>query len=128
MPRTEAKAILFRASETQQATKARLETRHYDRRDRIKYAFKMLSLSWLGAAVTLFIPLAHFILVPSFILLGIYLAISALRQLYIMDNASGKCPSCKEVIKIKLESKDQLPKWSYCPFCNKSVQIDYPPA
>ena len=27
---------------------------------------------------------------------------------------------------IKLEPKDTLPKWTYCPSCNKSIQIDNP--
>jgi len=123
MPTSETKTIQFRNSDGDKTTDAALKITLFDKSDRLKRALKFLALSWLAAGITLFIPLAHFVLVPSFFLLGIYLAFSASKTHQAMDNASGSCPACKEAITIKLEPKDSLPKWTYCPSCNNSLQL-----
>ena len=123
MPNVETKSIQFRTSDGDKTTDATLDIILFDQGDRVKRALKFLILSWLAAGITLFIPLAHFVLVPGFFLLGIYLAFSASKTLQAMDSAKGSCPVCSESITIKLEPKDTLPKWTYCPTCNNSLQL-----
>ncbi|MGD8569712.1 MAG: hypothetical protein PVJ39_16625 [Gammaproteobacteria bacterium] len=123
MPETQSQPVHFRRNDGEIANEATLNITLFDQGDRVKRALKFLGLSWLAAGVALFIPIAHFVLVPGFVLLGIYLAVSASRTSQAMDNAKGECPNCNNAIEIKMESSDTLPKWTYCPSCNESIQI-----
>lgn len=78
---------------------------------------------WAMAGVTLFIPLAHFVLVPGFLIAGPVVAVMVYRSEQARDHAEGRCPLCGEEITIKLEAKDEIPKWTYCPACNAALQI-----
>jgi len=98
----------------------------YDPGDRIQRALLRLVLLWALAGVSLFIPLAHFVLVPGFLVAGPVVAILAYRSSQARDRAEGKCPVCGEEITIKLEARDEIPKWIYCPACNTALQITEP--
>ena len=78
---------------------------------------------WAAAGVTVFIPIAHFFLVPAFAIAGPVLFYTMSRQAAAMDHVEGQCPRCNEQISIALESTDKLPKWTYCPKCDGSLQL-----
>lgn len=123
MPSTERKSVQFHNNDGDKITGATLAINHFDQADRTKRALKFLGLSWLAAGVAVFIPIAHFVLVPGLVFLGIYLAISTFKTSQAMESADGSCPNCNESVSIKLEAKDALPKWTYCPNCNHAIQI-----
>ncbi|WP_455200773.1 hypothetical protein [Kaarinaea lacus] len=123
MPSSQTQAVKFRSNDGENLTEGNLHITLYDQGDRVTRALKFLGLSWLAAGISLFIPIAHFALVPGFALLGIYLAYSAARTTQATDHADGTCPVCSLSIDIKLDAKDTLPKWTYCPSCNKSIQV-----
>jgi hypothetical protein len=100
-----------------------MQTTLYDTRDRMTRAAIRLGACWAAAGVTLFIPLAHFVLVPGFLLAGPIMAVSAYRTEQARELARGTCPVCKETVEIRLEAADNLPKWSYCPKCNAPLQL-----
>lgn len=100
-----------------------MHTTVYGAGDRGKRALGRLLACWAAAGVTLFIPLAHFVLVPAFLLAGPALAVVAYRQEFSREKVEGQCPACKAQVEIKLEPKDALPKWGYCPACNASLQM-----
>jgi len=100
-----------------------LQTTLYDARDRLRRAGLRLAACWAAAGVTLFIPLAHFVLVPSFLIAGPVLAVGAYRMERVRNHAGGRCPVCKAEITLALEAKDTLPKWTYCPACNAPLQL-----
>jgi hypothetical protein len=122
MPSTETKAIQLKDKDGQ-VTTGELQTTLYDSGDRMKRALLRLAASWAAAGVTLFIPLAHFVLVPGFLIAGPVLAVAAYRMQWARDHASGQCPVCKADIKIDLDAKENLPKWTYCPACNASLHL-----
>lgn len=95
----------------------------YETRDRILRAAVRLVGFWAAAVLSAFIPLAHFVLVPAFLIAGIVMAISAYRTDRALNQAQGECPVCQEQITIPLEANDQLPKWTYCPACNAPLQV-----
>lgn len=114
--------IQFNDNDGHSAT-AVMQTTVYESSDRITRAAVRLGACWAAAGVTLFIPLAHFVLVPAFLIAGPVMAVSAYRTSQARDHATGSCPSCSEDVEIKLEADDELPKWTYCPRCNAPLQL-----
>jgi len=105
------------------ATDGRLYTTVYTSGERMQRALLRLVLLWGLAGVTVFIPLAHFVLVPGFLIAGPVVAVLVYRTEQARDRAEGQCPACGEAVTIKLEAKDEIPKWTYCPACNAALQI-----
>jgi len=91
--------------------------------DRMSRALKILGLCWLGAGITLFIPLAHFVLVPGLLIAGPVLAMMKYKVDRANESVSVECPKCKKSVSIKLDAADKLPIYSYCPDCNTSLQL-----
>lgn len=124
MPRSESQAVIFKSSNSESSVNAELQMTYYDDKDRLKRALMRLGLFWLLAIGSIPIIFAHWVLVPGFFIAGPIAAMMVYRIVQAVDHASGQCPNCNEQIIIKLEPKDTLPKWAYCPSCNKSIQID----
>ena len=124
MASTKTTAIHFRSNNDEKSTDAQLYTTHYDDKDRLKRALQRLGLFLLAAAVTAPIPLAHFLLVPACLFAAFFLSYEAYKAKAIIERAEGQCPTCDEQIKVKFETKDLLPKWTYCPSCNSSLHVD----
>lgn len=101
----------------------KLYTTVYGSGERMQRALLRLAVFWGLAGVTVFIPLAHFVLVPGFAIAGPVVAVMTYRMEQARDRAEGRCPACGEEISIKLEAKDEIPKWTYCPACNVALQI-----
>lgn len=94
-------------------------------RDRLLRALKMLGILWVLALVTLFIPIAHFVLVPTFLIAGPVVAFKRYAMKSALEKAGGKCPACGQEVTIPLEPGDRLPKRTYCPACNKPIRLVY---
>jgi hypothetical protein len=62
--------------------------------ERMTRVLSALGICWGIAAVTAFMPVAHFILVPTFLLLGIGLAVIRSREDVRLLGAHGRCPRC----------------------------------
>ena len=95
----------------------------FDAKERKIRAAKTWALMWLFAVLSLPIIIAHFILVPGFLIAGPVLAVRRYRVTEVPDHVSGLCPSGKEEFTLTLEASDHLPMWSYCPVCNASLQL-----
>ena len=125
MPRSETQAVTFKSSNSESSLNAELQMTFYDDKDRLKRALTRLGLFWLLAVGSIPIIFAHWVLVPGFFIAGPIAAMMVYRIDRAVDHASGQCPNCSKRITIKLEPKDTLPKWAYCPSCNNSIQIDH---
>ncbi|MDX1812680.1 MAG: hypothetical protein R3240_12065 [Gammaproteobacteria bacterium] len=95
----------------------------YNPADRTTRAITALVVCWLLAGVTLFIPIAHFFLVPAFLIAGPVLAFSRYKQEDSKEKVEGTCPRHNGQVTIKLENTDKLPKWTYCPECDGAIQL-----
>ncbi|HTK92013.1 MAG TPA: hypothetical protein VL948_17395 [Verrucomicrobiae bacterium] len=62
--------------------------------ERMTRVLSALGICWGIAAVAVFMPVAHFILVPTFLLLGIGLAVVRSREDVRLLGAHGRCPRC----------------------------------
>ncbi len=91
--------------------------------DRMTRSLKVLSGCWFAAGVTVFIPIAHFILVPGFLIAGPVMAYFRYRVDRANENVAVQCPVCDESVTIEMEAADRLPLYTYCPKCNNSLQV-----
>ncbi len=105
------------------STTGQLHITHYSQSERTARALKMLALMWLLAIITVFIPLAHFVLVPAFLIAGPVIAYKRYQMEEHPSNADGECPTCKQPSSIHLEPSDTLPMWTYCSANNDPVQL-----
>ena len=114
---------MFRGNNGESSTEAVLYSLEFDQAELTKRALTRLGLCWLASLGSLPIIFAHWVLVPGFFIAGPVMAMTAYKMKTIPDHVDGSCPSCNENITFSLEPKDRLPKWTYCPSCNKSIQI-----
>jgi len=95
----------------------------YRAAERRMRALGLLFGLWLAAAISIFIPVAHFFLVPGLFVAGIVMAWRAYRREEEGIDVRGKCPNCEDEIVLALEKERALPLWRRCPKCNASVGI-----
>jgi hypothetical protein len=118
------KDIHFKNGSGEKVNDATLHVIEFDQSDSTKRALKRLGLFWLLAVLSVPIIFAHWVLVPAFFIAGPVMAVLAYKTKSVNDKASGVCPECAEHVEVKFEARDTLPKWTYCPSCNKSLTID----
>ncbi|MDH5325348.1 MAG: hypothetical protein OEZ68_02285 [Gammaproteobacteria bacterium] len=121
MPTQEQQTVTIQQGDSH--SEAVLYWQQFSKQDRLKRALAALAICWLAAGVTLFIPILHFILVPSLLLTGPILFYVKFKQEDLMEKVDGVCTDSGEAVTIELESNAKLPLWTYCPACKKSIQI-----
>jgi hypothetical protein len=84
---------------------------------------RVLTIFWAIAAVTIFIPILHFILVPGFLIGGIVASAAARRQKSIVAGGKGSCPKCG-VGFLLVKSADRWPLGEVCPKCGAQIRIE----
>ena len=102
---------------------ALLHMKSFDARERKIRAAKIWGLMWLGAVLSVPIIIAHFVLVPGFLIAGPVMAMKRYRTTEIPDHASGTCPAGKEEFTVPLEASAKLPMWTHCPQCHASLYL-----
>lgn len=100
-----------------------LYVRKFSVRDRVLRALVMLGVMWLLAVLAVLIPVAHFVLVPSFLLAGPVVALRRYRVTEVNDRVTGACPTCDSEMAIPLDSSDPLPLWTYCPSAGHPIHL-----
>ncbi|WP_455210284.1 hypothetical protein [Kaarinaea lacus] len=123
MAQTKIEPLMFKNSSGDKSTEAQLHITVFDSKDSTMRALKRLGLFWLLALASLPIIGAHWVLVPGFFIAGPVAAFLAYKVKEVFDKSSGECPECRKSIEVKMEPKEDFPKWTYCPKCNQSLQI-----
>lgn len=117
----EQRPVVIKSGEQEREGVLRLQV--FSPQNRAMRAAKVWGLCWLLAAITLFIPIAHFVLVPGFLLAGPIWAFKRYGVTSALEQVTGHCPNNGEEITLKLDPSDHLPMWTYCPVCNASLQL-----
>lgn len=95
----------------------------YTPADRTKRAITAWVVCWVAAFLTFFIPIAHFFLVPAFLIAGPMMFYSRSRQVEALEKMLSVCPRCEKDLALEMETNDKLPKWTYCPACDGAIEV-----
>ncbi len=104
-----------------QATAGVVDVRSFDRAERLVHAWKGLALAWTGALVGFFIPVAHFLLVPGFVIAGVVLFRSKLGAREITESMTGSCPDCGLEQDFGSVGRWEPPHTVTCKGCHRSL-------
>ncbi|HEX9729103.1 MAG TPA: hypothetical protein VGA37_11410 [Gemmatimonadales bacterium] len=104
-------------------TDATVELVTFNRAQRMRRAWLGLATWWAAAVASVFIPIAHFALVPGFFLFGIYSFSSRVRTSTVAVSARGICPDCGEE-----QEFDLPPRWREtievaCGGCSRALRL-----
>ena len=106
-----------------QVTSGNMFTTHYDHGESVKRAMMKLGLFWLLALASIPIIFAHWVLVPGFFIAGPLMAYRTFQMKYTRNHVQGQCPVCQEDVEIKMEARDELSAWTYCPRCDNPLHL-----
>lgn len=67
----------------------------------ILLSLKKLGLFWGLAMVSILIPILHFVLVPAFLIIGVYAFLSQYKNTHSLHEGSSTCPACQGRFPIK---------------------------
>jgi hypothetical protein len=95
----------------------------YDRAQRMRRALKGLATWWGVALVSVLIPVAHFVLVPSFFLYGIYAFARRLGAEEVALSCRGTCPDCGREQAFEVTGRWSLPPTTSCRYCQRSLSL-----
>jgi hypothetical protein len=111
-------AVLYARGES---TPVDLRVLRHSRGQRARRAVAGLLLLWLLAAVSVFIPIAHLILVPGFFLGGVGLFVVRWRRRDRFAPFRTRCPSCGGTVAFDSEEAAELPLRLHCPACDEAL-------
>ena len=82
-----------------------------------------LGSCWALALVSLFIPVAHFVLVPTFALAGIVVAVIRSREDRRLLKVAGECPRCGVAQEFWASGRFLSEKSLDCPKCHNRLTL-----
>jgi len=91
--------------------------------NRLARAAKKLAVMWGLAIVSVLIPVAHFLLVPGFVVAGFVFAFTAARQRSAVLGGEGTCPACGKLFSIS-KCVDEWPLTDVCEHCQAFLRIE----
>ena len=121
------RTIQFKSQKNGALSSAEMHIVTFTQQDQKIRALKALLTFWGIGVLCVLIPIAHFILVPGFLIGGV---IAASRQWKIEQegiDATGTCPACGKDTCISLDKNADLPQWKDCPECGDSLELQDSP-
>ena len=105
------------------ATRGVVAVARHDPGARLRRGLLALAACWGLAAVTILVPIAHFVLVPGFFLLGIWLLVKRLGEDATIDSVSGDCPKCGEPRTFHASGRLKPEVKVQCPVCRNEREL-----
>jgi hypothetical protein len=102
---------------------ALLRIRSFDRAERVRRATGGLAISWAVAFGCVFIPVAHFVLVPGFVIYGVFTFVQRLRTATVVVSAHGTCPDCGAEQDLDLFGPWRAGRDLSCRECHRSLRL-----
>jgi hypothetical protein len=93
---------------------------------RLARTFGALGMFWGLALIGLFIPLAHFILVPTFFTAGIVVAVLKAREDQRLVKVCGACPHCGVDQEFEVGGRFTRERSLVCPLCHNILRLFTP--
>ncbi|HEX4601302.1 MAG TPA: hypothetical protein VH116_07905 [Gemmatimonadales bacterium] len=98
----------------------------FTREQRWRRALAALGQWWGVALVSVFIPLAHFVLVPSFLLYGVWQFVQRLGTTQLATDARATCPDCHQEQALDLAPRWRAPQPVTCRYCHRGLRLSLP--
>src|SRR5262245_27668130 len=102
-------------------TPATATVRHRSLATRSGRAALGLAAAWLLAFPAIFFPVAHFVLVPGFLVGGLVLAVIRWREDRTLVRVRGTCPRCGVALELTPEGRFRLPRPVQCVHCKNEL-------
>jgi hypothetical protein len=96
---------------------------NFSPRERLFRALKFLGICWGLGLVSVFIPIAHFFLVPGLFLAGLVISYLAYGTESLVLGGESICPNCGEFLPI-VRGKEKWPLTDLCGKCRTQVTIE----
>ncbi|HEY6155806.1 MAG TPA: hypothetical protein VIV88_00050 [Gemmatimonadales bacterium] len=109
-----------------QPTPGTVTIRHFNRDERVRRALAGLGKWWGVAVVSVLIPVAHFVLVPSFLAYGVWHCFQRLGTVELVIEARGTCPDCGAEQALDLAPRWRAPQPVTCRQCHRGLQLVLP--
>jgi len=76
------------------------------------------------ALLSIFIPIAHFVLVPGFLIAAVVFALSRMREDASIVALSGTCPRCQEERTFDAKGPFRPETKTTCPVCSFAIDVE----
>ncbi len=90
---------------------------------RVIRALKALAICWAIALLCILIPILHFVLVPAFFFVGLFMFFMQMGIHYQLVSGQIQCPNCDKTMPLKPEAFD-WPKREICSHCRADLTIN----
>lgn len=104
-------------------TQGTVTVQEFSKDERVRRALGGLGKWWGIALLSVFIPVAHFILVPSFLLYGIWQFAQRLGTTSRAIDAHGVCPDCHAEQTLELAARWRVPQPVTCRSCHRGLRL-----
>ena len=95
----------------------------FDRAGRWQRALRTVGKWWGLAFLCVFIPVAHFVLVPTFLALGLYQFTQRLGTSELTLKARGTCPDCGVEQALEVAPHWRVPQQVACTECHRGLKL-----
>jgi hypothetical protein len=95
---------------------------------RVGRAALALAICWPLAVAAVFIPLAHFVLVPGLLVGGVVLAVLKMREEWRIVRVRGACPRCRREQTFEPGGRFATGRTFECPQCLNTLRLAVAPA
>lgn len=109
-----------------QPTAGQVTIHAFDRAQRLQRALGALAKWWGIAVLSVFIPVAHFILVPSLLAYGGWQFFQRLGTVELATDARGTCPDCGAEQALDLAPRWRTPQPVTCRHCHRGLRLTAP--
>jgi len=120
-------AVQFKSQKGGATAAAEMQTITFTPQEQKSRAMKKFLMFFVIASVCILIPIAHFFLVPGFLIGGIIAAKRLWNKASEGIDAKGTCPACKHQITVNLDKNGELPQWHKCPECGDALELQVAP-
>lgn len=107
-------------------TRGSVTIQQFDREHRVRRAVAGLGKWWGVGLLTVLIPVAHFVLVPSFLAYGLWQFFQRLGTAELATDARGTCPDCGAEQVLELAPRWRAPQPVTCRQCHRGLRLSLP--
>ncbi|MBK7857526.1 MAG: hypothetical protein IPJ65_02650 [Archangiaceae bacterium] len=91
--------------------------------ERVRRGALGMALCWVGAGISIFMPILHFVLVPGLIVAGPIFGALQLSEKMRLRKIKGSCPRCKVEREYQLSLRFNGPRSFTCDGCGNLIEL-----